>query len=56
MALLRSCDGEPAPERVVPAIFPTEDNPPGKENGDLKAKPGTGSVGDWLVPGEVDRG
>lgn len=46
MALLRSCDGEPAPERVVPAIFPTEGNPLGNENGDLKVEPGTGSVGD----------
>jgi hypothetical protein len=46
IVLPRSCDGEPAPEREVPAIFPTEDNPPGNEKGDLTAEPGTGSVGD----------
>ncbi len=40
----RSCDGDPAPDRVFPAILPAEFKPPESPNGDLKALPLGGSV------------
>lgn len=49
-----SCEGEPAPDRVVPVIFPAEVKPPGLPNGDL-AGPLPGSVGELLVVDDVDR-
>lgn len=53
---LRSCDGEPAPDRVAPDILPPEVTPLGKPKGDLKEVPVVGSVGELLAEGEPDRG
>lgn len=53
-----SCDGEPAPERVVPAILlPGGFSVPDMPKGDLVADALVGSIGDWevLVVGEVER-
>lgn len=47
-----SCDGEPAPDRVVPAIFPAV-KPPGIPKGDRKAP---GSVGDVFAVEDPDGG
>lgn len=49
-----SWDGEPEPERVGFAILP-EPKPPESPNGDRKLDPLVGSLGEWLVAGEVDR-
>lgn len=50
-----SCDGEPAPDRVLLAILPAEFN--GRPNGDLKgAPPIEASVGDVLEVEEPERG
>lgn len=49
LALPISCEGDPAPDRVFPAIFPAEFSPPGKPKGDRKALPLEGSVGDVLA-------
>lgn len=56
LALFRSCDGEPAPDRTLPAILPDEFSAPGSPNGDLKAPPLAGSIGDVLVVDDPDRG
>jgi hypothetical protein len=49
-----SCDGEPAPDRVFPAILP-EFRPPDMPNGDRRAEPAEASFGEVLAVGEVDR-
>lgn len=57
MPLLSSCDGEPAPDRVFPAILPAEFNPPADNpNGDLNALPLDGSVGEVVAVEEPERG
>lgn len=48
-----SCDGEPAPDRVFPAIFPEFRAP---RKGDLKALPFEPSVGDVLAVEDPERG
>jgi len=50
-----SCDGEPAPDRVLLAILLAEFNAPGRPNGDLKEPPVVGSVGEVLAVEEPDR-
>jgi hypothetical protein len=51
-----SCEGEPAPDRVLPAILLDEFKPPGRPKGDLSDDPGDGSMGDVLAAvGEVER-
>ena len=52
MPLPSSCDGEPAPDRVFPAILPADANP----KGDLTALPLEGSVGEVLAVDEPERG
>lgn len=57
MPLPSSCDGEPAPDRVFPAILPAEFNPPAASpKGDLGAPPLVGSVGEVLAVDEPERG
>jgi hypothetical protein len=53
---VRSCDGEPAPDRVVPDIFPDAVIPPGNPKGDLRDELVVGSVGELFADGEPDRG
>ena len=52
----RSCDGEPAPDRVLLAILPAEFKPPDNPNGDRNALPLEGSVGEVLAVEEPERG
>lgn len=57
LALPSSCDGEPAPEREVPAILPTEVRPGGLPKGDLAEEEELGSsMGDVLPVDEPERG
>lgn len=49
----RSCDGDPAPERVLPAILPAFNAP---RKGDLRDPVLDGSVGEVLAVEEPDRG
>ena len=56
LALLNSCDGEPAPDRALLAILPAEFKPPDKPKGDLNALPLEGSVGDVLAVEDPERG
>ena len=58
LALPISCDGEPAPDRVFPAILPAEFKPPGSPKGDLKALPLEGSVpvGEVFAVEDPERG
>lgn len=56
LALLSSCDGEPAPERELPAILPTEVRPGGFPKGDLTDEPLGGSIGDVLPVEAPERG
>lgn len=51
-----SCDGEPAPDRGVPAIFPPDVRPGGKPKGALTEEAPVGSVGELLAEGEPERG
>lgn len=51
-----SCDGEPAPDRVLLAILPAEVKLPETPNGDLKAFPLEGSVGELLAVEDAERG
>jgi hypothetical protein len=51
-----SCDGEPAPDRVLLAILPAEFKPPDRPKGDRKALPLDGSVGELLAVEEPERG
>lgn len=51
-----SCDGEPAPDRVLLAILPAEFKLPGNPKGDLKAFPLEGSVGEVLAVEDPERG
>ena len=53
LALPSSCDGEPAPDRVFPAIFPEFRAP---RNGDLNAPPLDCSVGDVFAVEDPERG
>lgn len=48
-----SCDGEPAPDRVLPAIFPAGFIAPGRPYEDLRVDPGPESIGEVLL-GELD--
>ena len=50
-----SWDGEPEPDRVGFAIFAEPSPPVERPNGDLRLDPLVGSLGEWLVAGEVDR-
>lgn len=50
-----SCEGEPAPERVVPAILPDGFKTPDMPNGDLTVDAPDESTGGMLVVGEVER-
>ena len=49
-----SCEGEPAPDRVVPCILEEAPRPLDKPKGDLIAF-AVGSPGEVLAVGEVDR-
>jgi hypothetical protein len=49
-----SCDGEPAPDRELPAILFEGLRPPGKPNGEREG--GRGSMGELLAEGEPERG
>jgi len=52
-----SCDGDPAPDRVFPAILPAAFNPPANPKGDLNPLPlAGGSVGEVLAVDEPERG
>ena len=51
-----SCDGEPAPDRVFPAILPAEFNPPANPKGALNPLPVAASVGEVLAVDEPERG
>jgi hypothetical protein len=51
-----SCDGEPAPDRVLLAILPVELRLPGNPKGDLRALPLEGSVGEVLAVEDPERG
>ena len=51
-----SCDGEPAPDRVFPAILPVEFRPPGSPNGDLNGFPLEASMGDVFAVEDPERG
>lgn len=55
MPLPSSCDGEPAPDRVFPAILPAGFIPPAAK-GDLAALPAEASVGEVLAVDEPERG
>ena len=50
-----SCEGEPAPERVVPAILPDGFMTPDIPNGDLTVDELDGSTEFMLVVGDVER-
>ena len=50
-----SWDGEPEPDRVGFAIFPEPNLSAERPNGDRRVDPPVGSLGEWLVAGEVDR-
>lgn len=50
-----SCEGEPAPDREFPAIFPVEFMPPDRPKGDLNALPLEGSIGDVLAVDDPER-
>jgi hypothetical protein len=50
---LRSCDGEPAPDRVLPAILPEFKAP---RKGDLSEPALEGSVGDVFAVEDPERG
>ena len=56
LPLPSSCDGEPAPDRVFPAILLADDNPPANPKGDLNALPAEASVGEVLAVDEPERG
>jgi hypothetical protein len=57
LALPSSCDGEPAPERVLPAILPTEVRPGGFPKGDLTEEEEFGSsMGEVLPVDDPERG
>lgn len=56
LALPSSCDGEPAPEREVPAILPTEVRPGGLPKGDLAEEELGSSMGEVLPVDEPERG
>jgi hypothetical protein len=58
LALPRSCDGDPAPDRVFPAILPAAVKLPGWPKGDRRAFPLEGSVpvGEVFAVEEPDRG
>jgi len=56
LALASSCDGDPAPDRVLPAILPAEFKLPEIPNGDLNALPLEGSVGEVLAVEDPERG
>lgn len=49
-----SCDGEPAPDRVLPDMMPVGLIPPGSPNGDLPDD-ARGSIGELLAEGEFER-
>ena len=51
-----SCDGEPAPDRVLLLILPEEFKPPDSPNGDLNALPLEGSIGDVFAVEDPERG
>lgn len=51
-----SCDGEPAPERVVPAMLPRDCKPGGFPKGDLAELPFGGSIGDVFPVDGPERG
>lgn len=55
-ALPSSCDGDPAPERVVPAMLPTDCSPGGPPNGDLTLLPFGGSIGEVFPVDGPERG
>lgn len=51
-----SCDGEPAPDRVLPAILPAGFRLPERPKGDRRAEPlADESTGEELADGEVER-
>jgi hypothetical protein len=50
----RSCDGEPAPDRVLPAILPVAFKAPRK--GDLSEPALEGSVGEVFAVEDPERG
>ena len=50
-----SCDGDPVPDRVTPAILPPGFSPPDMPNGDRMVCPVDVSFGDGLADGDVDR-
>lgn len=56
LELLRSCDGEPAPDRGLPPMMLEEERPPVRPNGGLDGPAEDGSMGELLADGEVDRG
>lgn len=49
-----SCDGEPAPDRVLPAILAAF-RPPDIPKGDLRLALAGGSTGEVLAAGDVER-
>ena len=51
-----SCEGEPAPDRVLPVILPAEFSPPGTPKGDRNALVLEDSVGELLAVDAPDRG
>jgi hypothetical protein len=55
LELPKSCEGEPAPDRVLPVIFPAEFKPPGTPKGDRKALV-LASVGELVAVEAPDRG
>lgn len=52
----RSCEGEPAPERGLPAIKLDDESPPTKPKGGLEFDAAVRSMGELLPEGEVERG
>lgn len=54
---VRSCEGEPAPDRGVPDIMLEEERPPTRPKGGLEEEPDPGgSIGELFADGEVERG
>jgi hypothetical protein len=51
----RSCEGEPAPDRVLLAILLAAPSPGGGPKVERRAEADVGSTGDVLAWGEVDR-